>query len=33
LEDLVTHTFKLDDVEEGIKLHRGYKTLKAVVVP
>jgi len=32
LRDLVTHTFKLDNVEDGIKLHRSYKTLKAVVV-
>jgi len=33
LEDLVTHEFKLEDVEEGIKLHRQWRTLKAIVIP
>jgi len=33
LEDLVTHEFEIDDTEKGIKLHRQWKTLKAVVTP
>lgn len=33
LEDLVTHEFKIEDTEEGVKLHRQWKTLKAIVVP
>ncbi len=33
MEDLVTHKFKIEDTEEGIKLHKQWKTLKAIVVP
>lgn len=33
LEDLVTHENKIEDAEEGIKLHRQWKTMKAVVIP
>jgi len=33
LKDLVTHEFKIEDTEEGVKLHRQWKTLKAIVVP
>ena len=33
LEDLVTHEFKIKNAEDGIKLHRQYKTMKAIVVP
>jgi L-iditol 2-dehydrogenase len=33
LEDLVTHKFKIEDTETGIKLHRQYETMKVIVVP
>jgi L-iditol 2-dehydrogenase len=33
LEDLITHEYKIEDTEEGIKLHRQWKTMKAIVVP
>ncbi|MFQ6053725.1 MAG: zinc-binding dehydrogenase [Candidatus Bathyarchaeia archaeon] len=33
LEDLVTHEFRIEETEKGIKLHRQWKTLKAIVVP
>jgi Zn-dependent alcohol dehydrogenase len=33
VEDLVTHKFKIEDTEKGIKLHRQWKTLKGIVVP
>lgn len=33
LEKLVTHEFKIEDTENGIKLHRQLKTMKVIVVP
>jgi L-iditol 2-dehydrogenase len=33
LEDLVSHKYKIEDTEKGIKLHRQWKTMKAIVVP
>ena len=33
LEDLISHEYKIDETEEGIKMHRQLKTMKAIVVP
>ncbi len=33
LEDLVTHEYSIEKVEEGIKLHKKWETMKAVVLP
>ncbi len=33
LEDLVTHQYSIEKVEEGIKLHKKWETMKAVVLP
>ncbi len=33
LEDLISHEFKIEETEEGIKLHSQWKTMKAIVIP
>jgi len=33
LKNLVTHEFKIEDAEEGIKLHRQWNTMKVIVAP
>jgi L-iditol 2-dehydrogenase len=33
LEDLISHEFKIEEAEQGIKLHRQWKTMKAIVIP
>ena len=33
LEELVTHEFKLEDLEEAIKTHKAWKSMKCIVRP
>jgi L-iditol 2-dehydrogenase len=33
LKNLISHEYNINDTEEGIKLHRQWKTMKAIVVP
>jgi L-iditol 2-dehydrogenase len=33
LEDLITHEYKIDNVEEGLKLHKKWETMKVIATP